>query len=329
MYADAAEIEAGNKIASLSGHGGTNWQETSLDLISDFIFIEFEENSGAAEICFYTDSDGSDGNGGAGSDSRSLRKSDDFDKILAVQNNLIRVKGKSSAAESPYSGKVIFDLDVDPVVYKRCFLVYSGKLRTPADCSFRINGSTEIEGYKGFGSKLKLSASKFYEEIPVSVLKCGQNSVDFLTLDANASIQSSDMCLVFEGDSGWNSIRSVYANGDYVSDSAKFKTKICDSEVTAEFECKGFADQISILKFGTAQGKIKLEYRDGVTWKDSGYDIDLSSLDNGWNKLQGVPVLHTDSLRLSALSGCEEVEIRGIKGRFKTSANPLETLKFL
>jgi len=325
VYGDKDSLNAGKSIAVFNGNGEDNWRTAECSVSSDSIYLEFDINSGAGEVEFYCSSDGNDGNGGAAYDTRVIVDTESLESYEVIQNNLVKVNAiKAGTTKAGFAGRVSVTLDVDPIVYKRCFIVYGGSLRSPADAEFEINESNKIKGDTSFSSTIAVSGKKFFEEIPVSILHTGENTIDFKTITSGTSIDISKVGIIFEGETGWNMIKDIMVGSDSVYALDNYSADMSRDIVSAYFETISSVTSLSVLKVGASYGTLKLEYQAEDGWVDSGYTIDVSKLGDGWNKIENLPEINASSIRISGVNECKDVKILGIRTGLHILGNPLE-----
>lgn len=225
--------------------------------------------------------------------------------ISAAPSHILELA--ASPSELPISNasstSVSVSLTQNPVLFKRAYLMYDGyNLPRAVSVSRRINNLSWSGGFAiPVPDGTAPSWTTFIEEINPGWLVQGVNTIDFKSPAASAVIRNCK--LLIETDSGWNSVSSVSPSTLYDGDLTTSYTVIASSSnpvVEITFERPVQPETIRLNVAGPMSVKAGLQYQSGDSWQDvqGGAQIDLSTMQAGWNDISVPAAVSTTGLRL-------------------------------
>jgi len=238
----------------------------------------------------------------------------------------------SGSAEEKATGQLHATIDVNPVVIKRAYLSYEAKnFITPVSIERRINYLSWMGGYdvpKKEGASTSADWMGLIEEINPAWLVSGGNIIEFRTNRADISIRNLKLVLV--KDNGWNHVifasnPEVYDNNDLTYGEITYTGE----NLEIRFERPVEPESLMILLPEKADAKATIQYQFKNQWVSikSGWNVDLSKWEPGWNTIQLPEAVATSALRLTfennnvTSGGTEKIKISEIRACVSPSSD--------
>ncbi len=201
------------------------------------------------------------------------------------------------------SGVLHFSFTQNPVLFKRAYLLYDGyNIYRSVSLQKRINNLSWTGGFSIPQPEGTTPAwTSFAEEINPAWLIQGENTIEFKTSGGSASIRG--LKLIVETDSGWNSLSSAsdpkLFDGD-ISTTYGIRASLTNPVVQINFERKVQPEKLRLHLPGSINIKAGLQYRTATGWQDvkPGWQMDLSTMQAGWNEIAVPTAITTDSLQI-------------------------------
>ncbi|HAK61212.1 MAG TPA: hypothetical protein DCO77_12670, partial [Nitrospiraceae bacterium] len=191
----------------------------------------------------------------------------------------------------------------DPVLFKRAYLLYDGyNILRPVSIGRRINSLAWTGGFALSQPEGTTPAwTSHLEEINPAWLVQGENRIEFRSPNGTAYVRG--LRLIVETDSGWNAVSSVSDSVLYDRDtktSVAVAASSTASEIQVDFERPMEPEMLRLHLRGPINTTAVLQYKSGTAWQDvqAGWQIDLSTLQTGWNDIIVPTPLTTEALRL-------------------------------
>jgi RHS repeat-associated protein len=226
--------------------------------------------------------------------------------ILAKSPSHIKEYSASPSELSVPGGatpSVSIGLTQAPALFKRAYILYDGyRLVRSVSIQRRINGLSWSGGFDLPQSDDALpSWSSYLEEINPAWLVQGDNKIEFRTTGSPATIRG--LKLIVETDSGWNIVSSVTATALYDGDtSTSYAIAASPTKpyVQINFERMVQPETLRLSVPGPMSVTAGVQYQSGGAWQDvkKGWQIDLSTLQAGWNDITIPAAVSAQSLRL-------------------------------
>jgi RHS repeat-associated protein len=201
------------------------------------------------------------------------------------------------------STSATFELTQQPGLFQRVYLMYDATgLGNAPEVRRNINGAGWLEGYFIPVESIEPSATTHMEDINPAWLVEGENRIEFQGVSRDVTL--SNLRLVVESDSGWNSVSRtshIKAYDGDLSTAAELPYGSVDEIVSFDFHRTVQPEVLQLHVAGPQNGTARLEYWNGSIWQDmeEGWRIDLLSLTSGWNRIVVPNKITTSSLRLS------------------------------
>ena len=198
---------------------------------------------------------------------------------------------------------VSIGLTQSPVLFKRAYILYDGyNLVRAVSIQRRINGLSWSGGFAiPQAEGASPSWSSYLEEINPAWLIQGENKIEFRTASGAATIRG--LRLVIETDSGWNLVSSVtptaLSDGN-ASTSYTITASPTTPSIQVNFERPVQPETVRLNVSGPMNLTAGLQYQSAGLWKDlkTGWQIDLSALQTGWNDITLPAPVSTQALRI-------------------------------
>ncbi|MGB9081499.1 MAG: SpvB/TcaC N-terminal domain-containing protein, partial [Desulfuromonadaceae bacterium] len=197
---------------------------------------------------------------------------------------------------------VSFTLSQHPSLFKRAYLLYEGNnIITPTAVQRSINNLTWSGGFAMSQPEgTTPSWEPLIEEINPAWLLQGDNSIRFRSPNGPAYIRN--LRVVIETDSGWNSVASVSSPALYDGDvSTSYEIHAAaNPALQITFERPVEPEKIRLHLHAPAHLKAGLQYSTGGSWQEvkPGWQLNLSTLQPGWNDIALPAQVTTTALRL-------------------------------
>jgi RHS repeat-associated protein len=201
------------------------------------------------------------------------------------------------------SASATFELTQSPGLFQRAYLLYDATgLGNAPEVRRNINGAGWLESYSVPVEALESGATTHMEDINPAWLVEGENRIEFQGVSRDVTM--SNLRLVVESDSGWNSVsRTSHTNvydGD-LSTAVELPYGSVGEIVSFDFHRTVQPEVLQLHVAGPQNGTARLEYWNGTVWQDveESWRIDLLSLVSGWNGIVVPNKITTSSLRLN------------------------------
>ncbi|WP_243374939.1 SpvB/TcaC N-terminal domain-containing protein [Geotalea sp. SG265] len=191
----------------------------------------------------------------------------------------------------------------NPSLFKRAYLLYEGSNIAEAVSVERSINNLSWSG--GFAVRMPEGATpawkQLMEEINPAWLLQGENTIRFRSPNGQAYIRN--LKLVVETDSGWNSVALVSALELYDGDTAtayQIHASAENPSIQLDFERNVEPEKIRLHLPDSCNLKGEIQYLSGGSWLPlkSGWQLDLSVMQAGWNEVSLPAQVTTSALRI-------------------------------
>lgn len=253
--------------------------------------------------------------------------------ILEVSATPSEVTLPDSSTGDGYA-MVNFTLSQQPSLFKRAYLLYEGNnIATPAAVQRSINNLSWSGGFAMPQPEGSVPVwEPLIEEINPAWLLQGENSIRFRSSNGPAYIRN--LKLIVETDSGWNNVASVSSPSLYdgdLSTSYAIHASAAKPVVQITFERPVEPERIRLHLQAPAHLTAGLQYSTGSGWQEvaPGWQLDLSTMQAGWNDIALPAQVTTTALRLVFNTGSLRLKTgvqTGAIDEIRVAASPAGTL---
>jgi RHS repeat-associated protein len=200
--------------------------------------------------------------------------------------------------------QVSIGITQNPVLFKRAYILYDGyNLVRSVSVQRRINSLSWSGGFSlPQAEDAEPTWSSYIEEINPAWLVQGENRIEFQVSEGSAAIRG--LKLIAETDSGWNYVSSASPAETYDGDTATSYTIAAASvnpTLDVNFERNVQPETLRLHISGQLNLTAGLQYQNGTAWQDvqTGWQLDFSTLQSGWNEIAVPAAVSTKALRLT------------------------------
>lgn len=295
-----------------------SWNTFSADepVKTDSIVLEIIPNgdTGISELEFWSEKSVNVADGSLTDNLENITASENLKTAVEKsKNHVVEISALpneisiSGSEEESVTAQMRISLSDNPIIYKRAYIQYKAKnILTPVSIERRINNYSWNGGYDvptKEGTTPSTDWVEHFEEINPTWLAAGDNTIEFRTNKSDVSIQN--LTLVLVKDNGWNQVVAVSKPEAYDDDVAT-AGEIADASDTLDIEFERIIEPEYVM-FSLANksnARVSIQYLSNSQWLSikNNWTIDLSEMDQGWNRITLPVKVQTKALRLQIVA---------------------------